>query len=716
MYPFHSVLPPAARRRTLPCAIALALLSLSAQAADDAATLPAISVSANDAPTLKQPSTTASRLDLTPLQTPASIDVITRAQLEARGDTNLNDAITRAAGISAMPHPGNGNSALSARGFTDSASVMRLYDGTRQYGGVGITYPFDTWSVERIEVLRGPASVIYGDGAIGGVVNVVPKKPTRGPIRNEVQATIGTDDTQRLGFGSGGAIDDKWSYRFDLSGDRSDGWIDMGESRNLNFSGALQFDVSPDLRFRLSHAQGRQEPMRYFGTPLIDGVQVKALREKNYNVGDGTIRFNDRWTELSAEWTPNVDVTVRSKFYVIDSKRHWRNAERYVYNTGSGLIDRSDDTEILHDQSQVGNTTDATFRGKLFGLKNQLSIGFDVNASAFQHRNNTYAGVPSPGSVDPYAPVPGHFVSDEPTLARYRNKADQVALFVEDRIEFSEQWSVISGLRYDHADVSRANLIDGSQDFDKTYSNVGWRIGSVYAITPDLSVYGQYAEAADPVGGLLMITAANSTFDLSTGKQLEVGIKQVFDNAAGKGEWTLAAYGIRKNDLLTRDASDPSRRVQIGRQSSRGIEANLSLAFARGWQLDANAAVLRARYDDFSEAVGGVTVSRDGKVPPNVAQRLANVWLSWNFRPDWIASAGLRHVGKRYADNANTLALPSYTTTDLALQWNVAPDTTLALRGFNVFDKAYFTTAYYTASQWFYGPGRRIELTATHRF
>ncbi|MBX4377931.1 TonB-dependent receptor plug domain-containing protein, partial [Mycobacterium tuberculosis] len=78
----------------------------------------------------------------------------------------------------AMPHPGNGLSALSSRGFTDGASVMRLYDGLRQYGGVGITFPFDTWSIERIEVLRGPAAARYGSGASGGVVNIITKRPT----------------------------------------------------------------------------------------------------------------------------------------------------------------------------------------------------------------------------------------------------------------------------------------------------------------------------------------------------------------------------------------------------------------------------------------------------------------------------------------------------------------------------------------------------------
>lgn len=696
------------------CTLGCMLVMHSASAADTT-TLPSISVSPEPAGTLKSPTSTGSNLDLTPFQTPASVSVITREQLEQRGDANLVDAITRSAGISGMGHPGNSGSSLSARGFTDTTSVMRLYDGTRQYGGVGVSFPFDTWSIDRIEVLRGPASVIYGDGAIGAVVNVIPKKPTRGPIQNEVQATIGTDNTQRLGFGSGGAINDKLSYRIDLSGDRSDGWVDMGDSRNLSFSGALQLDVSADFRLKLSYAQGRQEPMRYFGTPLVNGQQLEALRKKNYNVSDSKIQYDDRWTELSAEWTPNADTTVRSKLYYIDSKRHWRNAESYVYNPATGLIDRpasSGATEIMHDQTQIGNTTDATFRGRLFGLKNQVSVGFDVSNSSFQHTNNTYFGA-SP-SVDPYNPVPGTFFSAIPTIPRYRNKAQQYSVFAENRLELTDKWSVLGGLRYDHADVSRADLVTNTPSFDQKYSNVGWRLGTVYNVTPDTALYAQYSEAADPVGGLLMITAANSKFDLSTGKQIEVGVKQAFWNK--KGEWTLAAYNIKKNNLLSRDTTNPAVRIQVGEQSSTGLEGTVALAFAPGWQLDANAAILRAKFDDFNDSVGGVAISRSGNVPPNVAERLANVWLSWNFIPDWTASGGLRYVGKRYADNANTLAMPAYTTTDLALQWKASRDTTVTLRGFNVFDKQYFTTAYYSGTQWFNGPGRRIELTANYRF
>ena len=708
---FHS--PLACTRTATFCALALPLLATNAVSAAEDTTLPTVVVSSRaDNGGLHSPTATGSNLDLSRFDTPASVDAITRDQLERRGDTSLLGAITRAPGISAMPHPGNGGSSVAARGFTDTLSVMRLYDGMRQYGGAGLTFPFDTWAVERIEVLRGPASVIYGDGAIGAVINVVPKKPTRSAIRTELQAGLGTENSRRFAIGSGGAIDEKWSYRLDASTDRSDGWVERGEYSNRAFSGAVRLDISPRLNVQLGVAKGRQKPMKYFGTPLIDGKPDPALAEKNYNVADSVMRYDDRWIDVLVNWSPNDKVSVRSRFYDIDSDRHWRDVEAYRYNPATRLIDRSDATEIYHQQSQTGNTTDAAFKGGLLGFANQFSVGFDVNSSDFRHTNNTYVG--SAPSVDPYNPVPGSFSSPVPTIPRYDSDAKQYALFAEDRLALDDRWSLLAGVRYDHATLRRTDLVANRLAYDMTSTNVGWRLGTVFQVTPSLALYGQYAKAADPIGSLFFLSAANSQFKNATGRQLEVGVKQAF--AQGGGEWTLAVYDITKNNLLTRDPANPARSVQVGERGSRGIEATVTAALAPGWSVEANASLLRARFEDFSEASGGSLVSRAGNVPPDVPQRLANVWLNWEFTPAWTAIAGLRYVGERNADNANTLKLPSYAVTDASLRWNLSADTNLTLRVANVFDKRYFTTAYYTPTQWFHGQDRRADIIVNHRF
>ncbi|WP_454726585.1 MULTISPECIES: TonB-dependent receptor [Cupriavidus] len=744
---FARTLPPVSgRSRLIPtrralarqCALALSLGAFASAGADaawatddseaggrapaqparrEAAALPPVVVSGAALPpglSLSEPASTGSRLGLTPLETPASIEVLSGETIRERGDLSVSDAVSRATGITASGAPGNGGTALAARGFSGQGSVMQLYDGTRLYVAAGtVTFPFDTWSVDRIEVLRGAASVMYGEGAIGGVVNVIPKKPLRGPVTNELQLTGGTQRTARAAFDSGGAVNENLSYRFNVNYGRSAGWVDRGESRNVDVSAAVRLDVSPEFNLTLSYDDGDQHPMRYFGTPLVNGSLDTSLRTKNYNVGDSTITYRDRWTRLAAEWQPNERVAVRNQFYYLTSQRHWRDAESYTYLPASGQVRRTDYLEILHDQEQIGDRADLKIDGQLFGMANTAMVGFDVNRINFTHSNNSpYGGTSTVGA---YQFDPGQFFSPPGvvTSPRYRTHTTQAALFGEDRLKLTRQWSVIGGVRLDHAQLERGNLLTGD-DWTRTFNNATWRAGTVYEFTPALSVYAQYATATDPLGALITTSDAQKDFRLATGRQIEAGVKQSFWNK--RGEWTFAAYQIVKKNLLTRDANNPALSVQVGEQSSRGLEASLSIELMRGLRVDANGTVLRARYDDFAESVNGALVSRNGNVPTGVPQQAANLWLTWAFAPQWQAGGGLRYVGRRYTDNANTAAMPSYTVVDAALQWRVSRQTALALRVYNLFNRNYAEAAGNSGGQWLLGRPRAAELSANFYF
>ena len=208
----------------------------NAHADNQALTLPTGTISApvNEATTsvsLNTPTTAGSRLNLNAMQTPASVQSLSGEQVRARGDRSMQDAVSRSTGISRTGTPGDGGTSLQARGFTGQSSVMQLYDGNRMYSGMGtVTFPVDTWSVERVDVLRGPASVLYGEGATGAVVNVTPKKPFEGEIENHVRVGYGSYDSQQQAFDSGGSLTDTLSYRLNLNRLRSNGWIDRGDS------------------------------------------------------------------------------------------------------------------------------------------------------------------------------------------------------------------------------------------------------------------------------------------------------------------------------------------------------------------------------------------------------------------------------------------------------------------------------------------------------
>ena len=285
----------------------LCLLAMNNSADAQPLTLPTgtITAQANDDETvsLNTPTTAGSRLNLTALETPASVESLTGEQIRARGDRSVQDAVSRSTGISRTGTPGDGGTSLSARGFTGQSSVMQLYDGNRMYTGMGtVTFPVDTWSVERVDVLRGPASVLYGEGATGAVVNVIPKKPFEGEIENHVRLGYGSYDSQQQAFDSGGSLSDTLSYRLNLNRLRSNGWVDRGDSSSDFISAALRWQATDDLAFTLAHDYGDQKPMNYFGTPLINGRFTESLRDKNYNVSNDKQHYNDQWTRLTSDW------------------------------------------------------------------------------------------------------------------------------------------------------------------------------------------------------------------------------------------------------------------------------------------------------------------------------------------------------------------------------------------------------------------------------
>lgn len=653
-----------------------------------------------------------SRLGLTPFETPASIDIIPNETMIERGQRTVHEAVTQdAPGITWLGAPGNGGGSYSARGFDGVNSVMNLYDGTRFYVGSGtMTFPFDTWSAERIEVLHGPASVLYGEGAIGGIINVVPKKPTFERI-NRGEISFSDQGQKRAAWDSGGAISDKVAYRLNIAGTDTDGWLDEnGDFNNLMIAGSILYEASPDLKITLSNDYGYQEPLRYFGTPLAGGRILNGIRFKNYNVNDSVVDFRDNWTQLRTEWTPTENLTFRNTAYYITSDRHWRNVESYSYQPASNDIFRDVYIEIFHEQEQIGNRFDASLKHNLMGLKNEVLVGFDVNHIDFKHINNSPYGGSS--TVGLYNFNPGRFLRVDPTTPGFESEMNQASVFAENHLHLTDNISLLAGLRYDAPDVEKTDLRNSANSFGKSFDTLSWRVGAVWNPFEDTALYAQYATGTDPVTSLVTMSVSYADFELSTGRQIEAGIKQTFWN--DRVELTLAGYLIEKDNLLTTDPFNPALTVQVGEQSSEGVEAALSVQVTDTIQADGNLALLRAQYDNFTQSSGGVVVSYAGNTPRNVPEQVANLWLSWGFLPRWTARGGLQYVGSVFSDYANKYERPSYTVVNAMLDFQVTENSVLSLRGFNLFDEVYAQTG--NTNMWRLGQPQTFELAYNIRF
>ncbi len=700
----------AVRNPALHCTWPLALLFSGLALADKAVDLPELDVQAKAAEEgesdLRTPTTSGSRLELSALQTPASTSSLSGTEVRGRNNRSVQDAVTRTPGITFIGSPGNGGTALSARGFTGHSATMQLYDGTRQYVGAGtVTFPVDTWSVARIDVLRGPASVLYGEGATGAVINVVPKKPFAGPVENHLRLGYGSDDRRQAALDSGGSLSDALSYRFNLNQQASNGWVDRGDSDSLALSAALRWDASEDLSFTLSHDQGEQHPERYLGTPLVDGKFRESLRERNYNVANADIHYNDQITRLVTDWRINEALTANNQLYYIKTRRYWRNSEAYRWQPGD-RVERGDFWRIKHNQEQLGDRQSFSLDHALFGLDSRTLVGVDYNHIRFARHHdfgNTFSD-----SVPLGQSGGGSYQSTDNYRPRELNLARQFSLFAENRTQLTERLALVTGVRRDQVHLERSNLLDDSR-VDRSLTGDNWRAGLVFALTPELSLYGQYATSTEGVSNLLTLNPSQQQFDLSEAKQTEIGLKQLFWD--GQGEWTLAAYHIVKEKLLSR-ATPTAPTEQIGQQSSDGLEASLELALGRGWQVSANAAFVRAEYDNFVEGGG----DRSGNRPVDVPKRTANLWLNKDFGRGVEAGIGARYVDARYVDTANTAKVPGYTVVDANIGWQVLSDVRLGLELNNLFDRQYATSASSDGEQWFLGAPRSLFVTADYRF
>lgn len=692
--------------------IILAVLTLTAihshaaeSTEETAKRLPAVNVTADKDSNLEQKNTAGSRLGLSAKEIPASVESITSDTIRRRADTSVVEAVTRTTGLTDISTPGDGI-AYSVRGFTGNNSIAVAEDGQRLLVGAGtITYPADTWGYERIEVLRGPASVMFGDASVGGVINAVRKQPTQ-KTSFDALLSLGNYENYQLGLGGGGALGESTSFRIDASAIGGKGYMDRGRFSSEKIMSTLRFNPTKNLEIDFGFDHAEQRPTRYFGTPLSNGSIDTSLRKENYNASDAVLNYKDDRVRNKISWQVNDAVKIKNELYAFNADRHWKNIETYELDAATQTVNRADYLEILHKQKQVGDRLDATIDGKIFGKNNRFVTGLEWAKVEFRHTNNSPYGGSS--SVSAHNFDPGVFSSPDVTRPAFDTDTNNQAIFIENLLDLTQKLKLSAAIRKDYIEVKRDDLI-GTADFKKKFSPLAAKLGIVYNVIPDLYLYVQGSSGSDPVTSIVSLNLANSSFDLTKARQGEVGIKQTFWN--NRAEWTLAAFKIVKKDIITRDPLTPAISVQGGEQSSRGLEFTTSINPLKHWFIDFNAAVVDAKFDSLRDSTGA---SLAGKKPNNVPSETANLWTYYELGA-WEAGVGLRYVGARWIDNANTYRLAPYTIADLNVSWHVNKNTVLRASVRNLTDRDYATTSY-GSTQVMLGEPRHFSLIAEYSF
>ena len=689
--------------RLRPLAAAIAMLCASSTFAQDLPTVTIRGAAGDEGLALDRPNTTGSRLAISALELPASAESLSAATIAARGDLLVKDAVTRTTGLTDSSSPGSGIS-YSARGFNGNNSIAILENGQRLLvGSTTATYPADPWGYETIEVLRGPGSVVHGSGTTGAIINAVRKAPRR-ESSLEILGGVGGGEALRAGIGATGALGEQGAFRVDAYAGRSDGFIDRGESRHGKILTSMTTTLAPGVTLyaQLDHAE--QEPIRYFGTPLVNGALAEHLRDQNYNAGDAVLRFVDDKAVARLNWQVFPNLEISNELAYFKSRRDWRNIESYAYDPVRHVVDRGDYIGIRHDQEQTANRLEARWKAGA----NQVVAGWETSTINFKHTNNSPYGGSS--TVAPTGFDPGScWGTPDPFRPNFATDTTTHAFYLEDAWRVNERLLLTAGARHDRYKVDRRNLLADSGHFQTTLRSNSVRVGASWKLAPDTSLYGQVSTGSDPLTSILSMTLATSKFKLTDARQVEAGIKQML--AGGRAEWTAALYRIKKDDIITRAPNNPALSVQGGSQTSQGAEVSASVSLAPGWRVDANVAYTDAEFNQLLEAGN---ISRAGNRPADVPKISSNLWLT-HRAGDWRTGAGLRHVGERFISNANTQTLPAYTTLDASIGWSLRRNVQLQLNLRNLTDKLYAITSY-GSSQYLLGDERHAELTVHWRY
>ena len=661
-------------------------------------------------PDLSATSRAGSRLGLSVMDTPASIELIDSSVMRARGYKSVSDAVKSLPGVVSGESPA-APSTFSMRGFSRSA-VTVLRDGIWLGPANMVMRPQNTFNLDRIEVLRGPASALHGQGVVGGTVNTVVKRATADAEQPlELLASYGRFDTYQFGLGGSTQLSDSAWLRMDVNQYGSDGHVDRMDPESINVTTSLLWKATEklDVEFQIDYLDDQLAD--YWGTPLVPkGVATTPLsdvvstntgetldeqaRFQNFNVQDSRAVSDQLLFRIDLSWQLTEGIELKNTSYRFTADRDWGNAEGYVYCTD--VVDICTEKNVIqryygyffvtHDQDLLGNRLTANIDSQIGGHDNRFLAGLEITDLDFSRARGFRRKIPlsANDAVSPTNPIPGSYGQRElrgisPTQINTR------ALFLEDALDISETVKVVAALRYEELDLIRQNFnalgdLEASS-FSRDFNWLSWRLGAVVKLTDDVSIYGQYSDSKDPVNANLFLVNSGENLDLTDAEQWEVGLKGLWHN--GRTQATIAYFNTQRDDVLERIGVDSA--ASIGGRDSSGVEFSAAFRPTSQWHVGANAAYTDA---EFRRSTNFVTFA--GNTPPNVAEVTGNLWASFSSIAGLPLEVGgsVQYVDDRFGDNANQVALSSYTLLNLFATWS-APRFNVTARVNNVTDEIY---------------------------
>lgn len=649
-------------------------------------------VTGDRAPSYRAPTAaTATKTD-TPLRDiPQSIQVVPRQVIQEQQVTRIGDAARNVSGVTVLQGYGGSTDNYTIRGLTTSSN---LRNGFRDDGFLTFTDPAN---IERVEVLKGPASVLYGQFEPGGVVNYVTKKPLSDPYyAGELQ--IGSYNFYRPSLDFSGPLtpDKSLLYRLNLAYENAGSFRDFVENEVFVAAPVLTYKISDATSLTLEYEYINVD--RTFDRGFPSEPEIFDLPISRF-LGEPSDRYRltGNKPSITVEHRFSPTLRLRSAFtaQIFDAERSNAQARTFRLEADRRTLRRRY-TVSDEKAEDYGLQTDLISNFNTGSVKHELLVGFELsrNKSDGVLRRTEFT------AIDIFDPVYGSLIpTDLPTIFDTDRRSDNLGIYLQDQIALLPNLKLLVGGRFDFVDFdSEDRLTDTTTS--RNYNVFSPRVGIVYQPIEPISLYASFSRSFKP--NILSTTSDGELLEPERGTQYEVGVKS--ELLGGRLSATLAAYNITKTNVATTDPNDLDFSIAAGEIKSRGIELDVVGRIAPGWNVIASYA-----YND-------AFVSDDNTLPEgsrlvNAPQHSASLWTTYEIQSGGLRGlgfgGGLYFVGDREAELPNSITLPSFVRGDATIFYR--RDNYRAALNF----KNLFGTQYYEAQGSLVYPGSPFTVVGS---
>lgn len=609
-----------------------------------------------------------------------SVQVVTPKTIEDFQVKSLDDAMKFVSGMTQSNTLAGTQDGFVKRGFGNNADGSILRDGIRS----SLSRNFSA-TTERVEVLKGPASLLYGALEPGGLINVISKKP---------QYQWGTRikaDSSSFGGGSlavdvtGPIADSGLAFRLIAERQHEDYWRNFGEEEHSLIAPSLSWE-GERLRLSLAYEYKEYSAPVDRGTVIVNGKPAKVSYNDRFGESWAKAEGIDELLTATAEYQLTENWSTRLTYGWNNERYDYAEARPNALNTSTGALSRRSDGSEHDNQTQylawdwIGNAS-------LFDQRHDLLIGADTER-VDNFRGDTWRG-PAVGGFNIYNPVYGNLAAPSLLNLSQSDRRDELhsrSIYAKDNWHLNEQWILVLGGRYQRFEQlvgqGRDALYKPTTDRqDTTFLPFG---GLVFQLNDQVAFYGNYSRSFVPNA-----SDANTgqAFDPEEGRSYELGVK--LDLSQGIGA-SLALFDIEKENVVVTNNSVSEAAGKVG---SRGVELDISGRLSERWELLGSYA-----YTD-TEILDDPT--NEGNELVNAARNVGSLYLVHHLHMpqelgQWRLGGGARYVGERAGDNANTFWLDSYTVADAFVSWDsrlLGEKTRLQLNVRNLFNEHYYPSS-----------------------